>query len=211
MPAIKPIIPGERFNRWTALDNSEKRTYASGGRIYFHECRCDCGTVQMVSNVKLRSGWSKSCGCLVADVTAKRNLTHGSSKTRVYGIWCNMLNRCRNPKVPSYPDYGGRGITVCDRWLKFENFLADMGEPPKGLTIDRLNNDGNYELGNCAWRTKIAQARNRRSSLNITIDGLTLPVVEWAARTGINRRTIERRYHAGWSMDRILMPVTQPS
>lgn len=212
MPSRKPITPGTRFGRWTALEASELRTYASGGKIRFHECRCDCGTVQLVAASKLRSGWSQSCGCLQSERTALANTTHGhaiGNGSRVYNIWCKMIARCTNPRLKEYENYGGRGITVCARWLSsFENFLADMGEPLEELQIDRLNNNGNYEPGNCAWRTRVEQARNRRDNLKITIDGLALTVAEWSQRSGIGRRTIEARHHAGWAVDRILTPPT---
>lgn len=209
MPAVKIITPGNRFGRWTALEVVKSRTYPSGTTIHFRECRCECGTVQFVAVTKLRSGHSRSCGCLQGDVTAERNLIHGyavgrAKRSRIYNVWSGILTRCTNQNVPAYEDYGARGITVCERWLKFENFLEDMGEPPPGLTIDRLDNDKGYFKDNCAWRTPLDQARNRRSNLNLTFDGLTLPVVEWAARTGIGRRTIEYRYHAGWPADEIL-------
>ena len=207
MPSAKPIMPGDRFGRWTALEATETRTYPSGATIHFRECRCDCGAIDFVGSYKLRTGHSRSCGCLQSDVTTKRNLTHGFSGgngTRVYRVWCQMVGRCTNIKNRSYADYGGRGITVCERWLKFENFLEDMGEPPEGLTIDRLDNDSGYFKDNCAWRTPTDQARNRRSSLKLTYDGLTLTVAEWSSRVGIGRRTIEARYHAGWPSDAIL-------
>jgi hypothetical protein len=208
MPKPNPITPGERFGRFTALETRQTRTYASGTNIHFRECKCDCGAVKFVSETKLRSGHTRSCGCLQAEVTAVRSTKHGCSKrgekTKAYGVWCGILNRCTNPKNPAFPNYGGRGINICDRWLKFENFLEDMGEPPLGLTIDRLDNDKGYFRENCAWKTRTDQARNRRSSLKITFDGLTLTVAEWSIRTGIGRRTLEARFHAGWSADKIL-------
>jgi hypothetical protein len=167
MPIAKTITPGDRFARWTALEATKSITYPSGATIHFHECRCDCGAVQFVGSYKLRTGHSRSCGCLKVDVTAARSLKHGHSKrgakSRAYAVWCNMINRCTNPNVASYVDYGARGITVCVRWLhSFSAFLDDMGEPPPGLTIDRLNNDAGYFKENCAWRTRLDQARNRR-------------------------------------------------
>lgn len=210
MPTAKIITPGDRFGRWTALERTESRTYPSGTTVHFHECRCDCGTIQMVGSYKLRIGHSRSCGCLQAEITAKRSFKHGFSpkirkRPKIYGIWCNMINRCTNPNVPHYESYGGRGIAVCERWLNsFENFLEDMGEPPPGVTLDRLDNNGNYSKENCEWRTPVDQARNRRSNLFLTFNGLTLTVAEWAIRTGIGRRTIEQRHHLGWSDERTL-------
>jgi len=167
MPAAKPITPGEKFGRWTALEQTKIRTYPSGTNLRLRSCRCECGTVQWVAENKLRTGHSRSCGCLQAEVTEKRSLKHGNKRrnkeTKTYRAWNNMVNRCTNPNVSHYVNYGGRGITVCDRWLhSFENFIEDMGESPEGLSLDRLDNDRGYYRENCAWRTPIEQARNRR-------------------------------------------------
>ena len=107
--------------------------------------------------------------------------SHGYSHTNIYQVWTHMLYRCRNPRAKQYPDYGGRGITVCERWMLFENFLADMGERPKGLSLDRLNNDGNYEPGNCRWATNIQQMRNRRTTRFLEIDGEIKTLIEWCS------------------------------
>lgn len=166
MPIAKVIMPGARFGRWSVLDTAEIRNYPSRANVSFHLCRCDCGTSQFVADSKLRTGYSKSCGCLRSDMTVERSFVHGyaprNARPRVYNIWNAMLSRCQNPKATAYGDYGGRGITVCDRWLKFENFLEDMGDPPEGLSIDRLDNNEGYSKENCAWRTPLDQARNRR-------------------------------------------------
>jgi hypothetical protein len=166
MPASNPIMPGTRFNRWIALEETKTHAYPCGKNVLFHLCRCDCGSVQFVGATKLKSGHSKSCGCLLSEITAKRSFKHGHDgrgrRTRAYSIWRNMLTRCTNPKSVDFERYGGRGITICESWLKFENFLADMGEPPKDLTIDRINNDAGYFKENCAWKTRLDQARNRR-------------------------------------------------
>lgn len=210
MPAVKAITPGDRFGRWTALEKTESRTYLSGTIIHLHECRCDCGTIQMVGSYKLRTGHSKSCGCLQSEITTRRSTKHGFSpkirdRPRIYGVWCNMINRCTNPNVRQYDDYGGRGITVCERWLNsFENFLEDMGEPPPGMTIDRLDNHKGYFKENCAWRTPLHQARNRRSSVVITFDGLTMTLVEWAEYLGVSYRMLRGRREQGWSVERML-------
>lgn len=211
MPIPKTITPGDRFGRWTALTETETRTYPSGTEVRFRSCRCDCGTVQWVGEYKLRTGHSRSCGCLQSEVTTQRSLKHGRStrgnRSPVYGVWRNMISRCTNPNVESYKNYGARGITVCERWLKFENFFEDMGEPPDGLTIDRVDNNGNYFRGNCRWATRVDQARNRggkRKTVTLTFNGFTLSLVGWSEKLGIAREVLSRRYYAGWSTEKIL-------
>jgi hypothetical protein len=207
MPAPKAITPGDRCSRWTVLDKSEMRHYPSGAQQLFWMCRCDCGTEQWVGDYKLRTGHSRSCGCLQAGVTTKRSLKHGHSKrgerTSIYGIWRNMVSRCTNPNMPEYARYGARGITLCERWMTFENFLEDMGEPPEGLTLDRLDNNGNYHKENCCWRTPVEQARNRRNTINVTFNGETRPLIEWCERLGLSYRTIRARHAAGWSTEEL--------
>lgn len=118
-------------------------------------CVCDCGNETVTTCGMLRNGNTKSCGCL------KRG-PHGKSNTRVHNCWTSMLQRCNNPRNPAYKWYGARGIQVCERWHSFENFYADMGDQPEGLSIDRINNDGNYEPTNCRWATTSEQLSNRR-------------------------------------------------
>jgi hypothetical protein len=152
---------GDVFHRLTIIDTAEafKR---SGTRFL---CRCECGNERVVKQSHLRAETIKSCGCLISEITAKRNASHGKSKTRIYNIWASMKARCFNPKKDKYKYYGGRGVTVCERWRNsFENFLADMGEPPSARhSIDRINNDGNYEPSNCRWATPLEQAHNKRN------------------------------------------------
>lgn len=115
-----------------------------------------------------------------------------------------MLTRCTNPNVPIYKYYGGRGITVCERWEKFENFLVDMGEPPPGLTIDRLDNDKGYFKDNCAWRTPLEQGNNRRNTVKVTFNGLTMTLREWSEHLGVSYEMVKARYWNGWSAERML-------
>jgi hypothetical protein len=130
--------------------------------------------------------------------------THAMSRTSTYAVWRSMLSRCTNPNAKDYPRYGGRGITVCDRWRVFENFLADMGPRPDGLTLERENGARGYEPGNCKWATPTAQARNRSSNVLVTHGGHTATVAEWAERTGLERKTLEYRLRAGWPAERAL-------
>lgn len=127
-------------------------------------CRCDCGKETRVQSFNLRSGNTKSCGCLRREAMKKTAFRHGYSYTRTHKTWSSMLERCRNPNNTVYAYYGGRGIQVCDRWQKFEDFLADMGERPIGMSIDRIDSDGNYELDNCRWATRLEQRHNRRDT-----------------------------------------------
>lgn len=134
------------------------------GQATWH-CRCACGREVTVIGTNLRSAHSKSCGCRRAAVFKAASTVHGhtshTGKSSTYRSWRSMVQRCIYPKDIGYHRYGGRGITVCEQWRKFENFLADMGERPKGKTLDRINNDGDYEPGNCRWATPKEQNANR--------------------------------------------------
>lgn len=132
-------------------------------RALVWQCLCDCGKAVDVPGPKLRFGHTKSCGCLSVDTGRHLNLTHGQSNTPTYGVWLAMKARCNNKNADNYVNYGGRGIKVCERWENsFENFLADMGERPEGLTIERKDNDRGYEPGNCIWADKATQNANKR-------------------------------------------------
>lgn len=197
---------GRRYTRLTVVRRAESIKYATGGVATRWECVCDCGAVKIMYAGGLKSGLIKSCGCLNRENARGLLTTHGKSQTRVYNIWQAMIERCRNPKAKAYPYYGAMGISVCDRWHKFENFFADMGEPPtKTHSIDRFPNKlGNYEPENCRWATLIEQARNRTDNVILTINGVSKCVTEWAEETGADRNNIYRRLRKGVSPERAI-------
>jgi hypothetical protein len=157
-------LTGRTFVRLTVLRRSERVSGARRKPMW--SCRCQCGTVLDVIGDNLRSGCSKSCGCLDRQKALQRFTKHGAArvdlKTVEYQTWKRMKQRCLNPNNPKYHRYGGRGIQVCQEWVNdFPRFLADMGQRPKGCSIDRINNDGNYEPSNCRWATIDQQAANK--------------------------------------------------
>lgn len=192
---FSPDITGKKFGRWTALSKAP----SSPRGLAKWECVCECGTRRVVDSNRLVNGKSKSCGCARSAATAKAKTVHGGSYTRTYGIWSGMKTRCLNPNEKCYPNYGGRGITVCERWQSFETFLADMGEAPPGATLDRINNDGNYDPSNCRWATLEVQLNNKRSNHRIEIDGVSRTIAEWSRVTGVKESTIMSRLRYGWT------------
>lgn len=202
---MKTIAPMNRYGRWTVICYSHKR----GGRVHLWNCRCDCGTERAVISQSLRDGTSKSCGCLKIEKTSKRTKTHGLSKTPLYGVWKTMVGRCRNKNHTEFHRYGGRGISVCRRWLRFENFLADMGHRPTSWhSIERRNNNGNYCKQNCFWSDQIQQANNRRNNHVIEFRGESLTLVQWSRKFGIDYSTLRNRIRYGWPIDeRLFSPA----
>jgi hypothetical protein len=138
--------------------------------------------------------------------------THGQSSTNAYAAWVQMIQRCKNPKQTSFVYYGARGIKVCERWSTFENFIADMGVRPVDKSLDRIDNDGNYEPGNCRWATKREQYLNSRpkhTSVLLTFQGKTMSPISWAKELGFERGLVRRRILAGWSTERALTTKSQ--
>lgn len=201
-------IVGANFGRLTVVEETTMRQQ----RAIVWRCLCDCGNETLVSTGRLRSGHTQSCGCKKVDGPHPSQKTHGHSfvdgkATSEYNAWSSMKSRCLNPKAPNYKDYGGRGITVCERWLdSFENFLADMGpKPSPEHSLDRYpDNDGNYEPGNCRWADGVQQSSNKRSNHLVMVDGEAMTVTEAARRKGANIVLVRSRIKRGWSIERAL-------
>ena len=192
---------GHVFGRWTALSR------VSGQRKWL--CRCECGTVKTVATSHLRQGKSRSCGCLEKELTSARAKTHGMSATVEHRTWMSMRDRCRNPKAAHYDCYGGRGITVCERWINsFGNFYEDMGPRPSSRhSIDRIDVNGHYEPQNCRWATTKQQRRNTRKTRIVCYLGRDISLAEAAELSGIPVATLAQRLKLGWGSDRLFSPV----
>jgi len=192
-------ITGKRFGRWTVLAIHPKRMRYGRRRqaiTVLWLCRCDCGTERVVFGTNLRRRLSSSCGCRSREKTRERSTRHGHARrgnvTRAYTLWVCMRQRCFNPNTKCYCYYGGRGITVCERWLKFENFYADMGDPPPGLSLDRINVNSNYELSNCRWAT-ISEQRSNQTSPAFTPAPVIMPGRRAAPASPVSRKSAARR------------------
>ena len=171
---------GSVFNRLTVLSRAPNR-----GRRIAWNCQCSCGNAHVVLAENITDNTTKSCGCLRDEWIPPSRRTHGLVGTPTYYIWAAMWRRCRDPNASGFADYGGRGIKVCDRWKSPENFLADMGARPTGLTIERLNTNGDYEPSNCTWATYTVQNRNRRSNVIVSLNGAMMCVAEVLERLGL--------------------------
>lgn len=195
---MKTDLTGQRFERLTAL---RKHDRCNQGWRYF--CRCDCGETIVVIGANLKRGHTKSCGCLRSEMVAAKNFVHGHSGTQAYETWCQIKKRCSRPNAVHFDRYGGRGITMCKRWRdSFEAFLADMGEPPSPRhSIDRINNDGNYEPRNCRWSLPLVQMNNTSRNRYYTRGGETLTVAEWCRALKLSHATVRMRLHRGWTIE----------
>lgn len=201
----KPI--NKRFQDLTALEFSKLTVLGFAGKRHWF-CKCHCDKITKVYAGDLKSGHTNSCGCSQIEDVRRRSTIHGhaerNNESSTYCSWQSMLKRCLNPKHHQFQDYGGRGIKVCDRWLKFENFLADMGERPTGLTLERKENDKGYYQANCRWASPKEQANNRRSNRLITYNGKTQTMTQWAEEISVQVATLWKRLKLGWSIERAL-------
>lgn len=197
-------VTGQRFGKLIVNRPQLVRTRYKSGTIkpLKYVCLCDCGKSSSVTYDNLVTGNSRSCGCGMLE----SRVTHGMTKTSEFMAWCGMRSRCMDTNNKKYPRYGGRGILVCARWLdSFEAFYNDIGPRPSDKhSIDRIDNDGNYEPGNCRWATSFQQSRNRSGLHRVKFQGKTMSVSEWAERTGIRRSVLYNRFRNGWSARRAL-------
>lgn len=203
-------ISGKKFNHLTAKRIVRKGIYGGVPSIFW-EFQCECGNVVEKPVSYLNNAAYHSCGCIEGALISKAKIRHGCSRRSGCSLewksWTNMKYRCCNPKHDQYNDYGGRGITVCERWMhSFENFLADMGSrPSRRHSIERIDGSKGYEPGNCIWATREQQARNTRRNVNVEIDGEVLCVAEWARRWNKSDKQIYWRISRGWNpVDAIL-------
>lgn len=200
----KVNVLGIRFGKLVVISECGRSKY---GQVLWR-CQCDCGKQSVTRSWDLKDGSSRSCGCGVAVACGNRSRTHGKTKSSIYKSHHGMKQRCLNPKNPHFDLWGGRGIKICARWMKFENFLSDMGAShSEGMEIERRDNNGNYEPSNCIWITCQQQQRNKRTNHLITINGKTKIATEWAESSGISVQTIFCRIRAGDVGAEIIRPV----
>ncbi len=194
-------ITGQRFGRLLV----ESIAGSTARKQLLWNCRCDCGVQKIISGNSLRMGKTVSCGCFRREILSTSGIKHGGSSLRAFRAWQEMLRRCRDPNRPAYKDYGGRGIDIATRWLDFTEFLADMGECPPGLTLERKNVNGNYEHGNCEWATKKAQSRNTRRTIYVEAFGQRVKLIDVCERFGVGRALVGDRINVlGWSVETAL-------
>lgn len=205
---IKNLI-GQRFGRLTVIEFAGTKN----SKAYW-KCRCDCGNICVVRSSHLKDGSTQSCGCLASEVTITRSTIHGMSYNKTYTTWQRMKQRCFYKKSIGYSGYGGRGITVCDEWRdNFQTFydyvskLEHFGE--EGYSLDRINNDGNYEPDNVRWATAKEQARNKRTTVFVEYEGETISLQEAAERSRINYVAMKTRWGAGVRGEELFKPLRE--
>jgi hypothetical protein len=197
LPKKLDIKPGDRFSRLTIIKEVEQRNKAR-----FFLCRCDCGVEKEIRLALLRNGHTKSCGCLKRDHLISMTYKNGQSRTKLYSIWRSMKQRCLNSNSQAYDYYGGRGIKVCEEWMDFEifqNWAVNNGYK-EGLTIERIDNDGNYEPSNCKWIPQSKQSNNTRRNRVISYKNKQQNLKQWSEELKINRHTLFGRLKRGWTV-----------
>ena len=197
----KVITAGTRFDRWCVIGPAGKDD--RGNVLY--DCVCDCGTRRRVKGTMLRVGRSRSCGCIRPDQLTKHGEARRGRMTAEYRIWEGIQRRCNNPSDPVFEHYGGRGIRMCEAWSSYDAFLSDMGRrPSQRHSIDRIDNDGDYEPGNCQWATQKDQCRNQRSNVWVTYRGERRVLAELVEAHGKDYMRVYQRIRRGWDAERAI-------
>lgn len=200
---------GKKYGRWTVLS----KAFGKGNkkRVF---CICDCGSKKEVNYQNIKNGKTKSCGCLFREIAAKRKLSHGKTGTQIHSKWLSMKARCRCKKSTSYKRYGKKGIKVCKRWDRFENFYKDMSDSyykhlkthgKKNTTLDRIDNNKGYCKENCRWATIKQQARNKKTNILIKHNGTTKTLTEWSIDFGFNYGMANKKLKEGFSFEEVLL------
>jgi hypothetical protein len=187
------IVSGQIFGRWKTINEVKRMT----------QCICECGATKIIASKTLWSGASKSCGCFNKEVIINRNKKEingiFSTNHDLYSIWKGIKKRCTNKNCKAYKNYGGRGISICDRWSKsFANFVKDMGDRPAGYSIERINNEKGYYPENCKWAGRLEQAANQRSCRYIACNGQIKTCSEWSRNLNGNKSLVYNRIRLGW-------------
>lgn len=204
---VKTLPVGSVFGKLKVTSDAGVRCSPKGAKRGQSLCICDCGKETVVLNRNLRNGQTKSCGCLRIERSTKHGHAREKNRSRTWRSWRDMLARCRNSNGTAWKYYGGDGVTVCDRWSSFVNFLADMGECPPGLTIDRKINSLGYSHSNCKWSTRKEQSNNRRNNIVVDAFGVRATLAEHRDRLGKDATwyaMVKTRIKRGWSRERAI-------
>jgi hypothetical protein len=197
----KPIdMTGHRYGRLQVIEMCGHNKHNQ--RLW--RCVCDCGNTTEVLGFLLRQKQTQSCGCLAKDSIASVNYSHGMAHTAIFRVHCSMMDRCYLGTSHAYKNYGARGITVCERWHRFENFYADMGDRPKGMSLERVDNNGPYSPDNVRWASYKDQANNKRNNVILEFEGKRQTMQQWCDELGLKIGTVWARLNRGWSVDRAL-------
>ena len=206
-------LMGQKFGRLTVISRAENRINQQGRTQIMLHCKCDCGNDVVVYKNSLINGHTKSCGCFKREVNSNTATKHGMSRTRIYKTWEDMIKRCYNKSSNNYYRYGGRGITVFDEWLEFENFYKYVSKLPhyneSGYSFDRIDNDGNYEPENVRWADNETQANNKSTNYYVTYNDKTQTIAQWSKETNIPTSTLRYRIRKGWDIENALTTPSQ--
>lgn len=196
---------GRKFGRLTVVAAERRRTGIRNTTAIYLKALCECGNTTERPHTAFTTGNTRSCGCLHAESVKTSSRTHGKRSSPIWHIWQQMLQRCNNPSSGGYKKYGARGIQVCLEWHDFETFYADMGDRPEGMTLGRIDNDAGYSKENCRWETPAQQARNKRNTTMLVLDGKSVSLQDLADRHGVPARILrERLFRLGWPMEKAL-------